>query len=118
MAGGQVEGYVCVYEASDGGTGNPAKTIWQFFVGGQPVKTENHWLAETMRLAVKTNSKVKVTYDQNNVMSQARIEFHYFCEKRKVEPCDPNNPDALKEVCETVRYSPCDPRSGELCPRG
>jgi hypothetical protein len=34
MAGVVVEGYVCVYEASDGGTGNPVKTVWQFFVGG------------------------------------------------------------------------------------
>jgi len=108
MAATQVEGYVCVYEASDGGTGNPAKTVWQFFVGAQPVTTENHYLAETMRLAVETNSKVKVTYDPaaGNTMSQARIEFKYVCEKRMVEPCG-NNPGAPpKEVCQTLRYSP------------
>jgi hypothetical protein len=72
-----------------------------------------------MRLAVETNSKVKVTYDPaaGNTMSQARIEFKYVCEKRKIEPCDPNQPGAQREVCETLRYSPCDPRAGDLCPK-
>jgi hypothetical protein len=117
MAATQVEGYVCVYEASDGGTGDPAKTFWQFIVGKQPVTTRNHYLAETMRLAVETNSKVKVTYDPDdgNTMSQARIEFRYVCEKRQIEPCDPSSPDAQREVCETLRYSPCDPQVADLC---
>jgi hypothetical protein len=117
MAATQVEGYVCVYESSDGGTGDPAKTFWQFFVGAQPVTTANHYLAETMRLAVETNSKVKVTYDPaaGNTISQARIAFKYVCAKRKIDPCDPNIPGTPREVCETLRYSPCVPQQGDLC---
>jgi hypothetical protein len=61
-----VKGYITVYESSDGGTGDPAKTAWQFFVGNQPVTTENHFLAETVRLAVETSSEVQVTFDEGN----------------------------------------------------
>ena len=88
------EGYVTVYESSDGGTGDPAKTLWQFFVGGHPVTTENHFLAETVRLAIDTNSRVRVTYDadQGNKLSQVRIEFKYACETRRLAPCKPDNP--------------------------
>jgi hypothetical protein len=50
-------------------------------------------------------------------MSQARIEFKYRCQKRKIEPCDPKVPGPPQEVCETLRYSPCDPGSGDLCPK-
>lgn len=32
-----IEDYVTVFESSDGGSGDPAKTFWQFFVGTQPV---------------------------------------------------------------------------------
>ena len=32
----QIEGHVSVYESSDGGTGDPAKTHWIFFVGARP----------------------------------------------------------------------------------
>jgi hypothetical protein len=79
-----IEDYVTVFESSDGGSGDPAKTFWQFFVGAQPVGTNNPLLAETMRLAIKTSSKVKVTFDQKagNTMSQARIEFKYVCNSR------------------------------------
>lgn len=87
-----IEGHVTVFESSDGGTGDPVKTIWQFFVEAQPVRTENRFLAETMRLAVDTSSKVRVTYDENksNTMSQARIEFTYVCESTRYAPCDKN----------------------------
>jgi hypothetical protein len=73
----EVEDIVKVYESSDGGTGDPAKTVWQFFVGAQPTVTKNREIAETMRLAIRTNQKVKVTYDpaKGNTISQARIEF-------------------------------------------
>jgi hypothetical protein len=121
-----VEGYVRVYEASDGGTGDPAKTVWQFFVDAQPVATKNHWLAETMRLAIETNSKVKVTYDPavGNTMSQARLEFAYVCEARKIEPCppvpaqpQPPVPGQPRVVCQTTRYAPCDPNQVAPPPR-
>ena len=45
-----IEDYVTVFESSDGGTGNAVKTFWQFFVGTQPITTENPLIAETMRL--------------------------------------------------------------------
>lgn len=84
----QIEGYVTVYESSDGGTGDPAKTHWIFFVGGQALNTDNHWIAETMRLAVSMNSRVRVEYDPNAfIASQARIEFQYICETRRYQPC-------------------------------
>jgi hypothetical protein len=105
-----IEGYVTVYESSDGGTGKPCNTFWQFFVGQQPVSTENHWIAETMRLAISTNSKVNVTYDSDkgNRMSQARIEFNYICESRQIQECD--MPESkMKVICETRRYAQCEP---------
>jgi hypothetical protein len=85
------EGLVTVYESSDGGTGDPARTFWQFFVGPQPVKTENHYLADTVQLAIRTNSRVKVTYDPaaGNMASQVRLEFEYACETRRLSPCKP-----------------------------
>ena len=50
-----VKGYVTVYESSDGGTGNPAKTFWQLFVNNQPVSIDNHLMADTVRLAISNN---------------------------------------------------------------
>jgi hypothetical protein len=102
-----VEDFVTVFESTDGGTGDPAKTFWQFFVGGQPVRTENPLIAETMQLAIKTSSKVRVAFDSaaGNTMSQARIEFKYICDARKIQKCDPNSPD---EICESRRYAPCE----------
>jgi hypothetical protein len=68
-------GFVTVYESSDGGTGDPAKTVWQFFVGGQPVKTTNKYFAQTARLAVRTKSQVTATFNavDGNVLSQLRV---------------------------------------------
>jgi hypothetical protein len=54
---------ITVFEASDGGTGDPLNTVWQFFVDTQPVSTKNERLAEAARLAVKTASRVEVTCD-------------------------------------------------------
>jgi hypothetical protein len=74
MATQIANGYVTVYEASDGGSGDPAKTTWQFFVGTQAVNTTNHFLAQTARLAVNTNSRVQVTFDDTNrKVSQLRV---------------------------------------------
>jgi hypothetical protein len=105
-----VEGYITVYESSDGGTGDPAKTVWQFFVGIQPVNTENRWITETMQLAINTSSKVQVTYNQEkgNVISQARIEFKYLCESHEIQECNVPSPE-MKVICETRRYTPCKP---------
>jgi hypothetical protein len=104
-----IEDYVTVYESSDGGTGNAVKTFWQFFVGSQPVSTENPLIAETMRLAINTNSKVRVSYDPaaGNTMAQARIEFTYVCSYRKIQKCESPNSDSPEEICETIRYAPC-----------
>jgi methionine synthase II (cobalamin-independent) len=81
MGAETVEGYVTVYESSDGGSGDPHETFWQFRVYASPeiqpfVTTRNHRLAETMRFAMDTKRKVKVTYDAAApyTMSQARIE--------------------------------------------
>lgn len=81
----QAEGYITVYESSDGGTGEAAQTFWQFFVDENPVipadrvnvTTENFRMAETIRLAIDKDQKVKVTYDDENQnkISQVRIEF-------------------------------------------
>lgn len=103
-----VEGYVTVFESSDGGSGDPAKTFWQFFVGIQPVGTRNPLLAETMRLAVDTSNKVRVTFDPSagNTMSQARLAFEYVCNYRKIEKCEP--PGLPQEICETIRFAPCE----------
>lgn len=102
-----IEDYVTVFESSDGGTGNPVKTFWQFFVGAQAVNTENPFIAETMRLAVKTSSKVQVTFDEKtHTMSQARIEFKYVCNSLEIQECEP--PNSRQKICETVRYAPCD----------
>jgi hypothetical protein len=85
------EGYVMVYESSDGGTGDPAKTRWQFFVGDVAVSTDNHFLAETVRLAIDTNSRVQVTH-QDGTASQVRIEFAYVCETRRQALCGTDSP--------------------------
>ena len=72
----EAEDYIRVYESSDGGSGNPVKTFWQFFVGEIAVTTDNHFMAETIRLSIKTRRKVKVTYDdRTKTISQVRIEF-------------------------------------------
>ena len=107
-----VNDFIKVFESSDGGSGDPAKTIWQFFVGAQAVTTTNRTIAETMQLAVNTNSKVQVTYDPTvgNTMSQARIQFAYVCNSRPIVGCQPpdlNLPAPPPEICETIRYAPC-----------
>lgn len=104
-----IEDYVTVFESTDGGTGDPAKTFWQFFVGIQPVITKNPLIAETMQFAIKTSSKVRVSFDPaaGNTMSQARIEFKYLCDSRKIQKCDPNLLDGT--ICETRRFAPCEP---------
>ena len=110
-----VEDYIKVFEATDGGKGDPANTFWQFFVGAQAVTTKNPLLAETMQLAVNTQSKVRVTFDpaDGNTMAQARMEFSYVCNSRKIEKCEPVPPDSQlppdspSEICETIRYAPC-----------
>jgi hypothetical protein len=109
------EGYVTVFESSDGGSGNPGNTNWQFFVdpGNAPrqqVTTKNQQLADTIRFAVETSSRVRVTYDPAapHVMSQALIEFSYVCESHRIEPCRPPTPEP-GAVCVTTRYAVCDP---------
>ncbi|MBT8079180.1 MAG: hypothetical protein KJO31_11440 [Gammaproteobacteria bacterium] len=108
----EIEGYVTVYESSDGATGDPDQTIWQFFVydgiKNTPVRTKNVRLARTMRLAIETNREVKVIYDEmESTMSQARIEYEYICESQKVYLCDSNGTE--KEICQTRRLSRCKP---------
>jgi hypothetical protein len=105
----QIDDYIRVFESSDGGSGDPANTFWQFFVGAQAVTTKNSLLAETMQLAINTNSRVRVTFDPaaGNRMSQARIEFQYVCNSRPIQRCEPPAPDSPQEICETIRYAPC-----------
>ncbi|WP_152620883.1 hypothetical protein [Bradyrhizobium japonicum] len=109
---GTIVGYVTVFESSDGGTGDPHQTLWQFFVdpgnaARQNVITKNTRLADTMRFAVKLNSRVRVSYDDTTfVMAQARIEFSYLCEELTIQPCR-GVPLEPKMVCVTRRYSPC-----------
>jgi hypothetical protein len=111
-----IDGYIRVFEASDGGTGDPVKTIWQFFVDNQPVTTTNPRLADTATLAVTTASKVRVTYDENNsnTISQIRMEFSYVCTSEPVHDCNIKPveppPPGTKYVCETKRYAPCEPQ--------
>lgn len=110
-------GYIKVFEASDGGTGDPLKTFWQFFVDAQPVTTKNEKLAETAKLAVITASRVNVTYDlADNAISQIRMEFQYVCNAELIRDChpptNPQPPDGTRYVCATKRFAPC--RPGEL----
>lgn len=105
-----VNDFVRVLEASDGGTGNPADTFWQFFVGAQAVTTRNPLLAATMKLAVETEAKVNVTFDPagGNTMSQARIEYRYICEEQQITRCNPGpEPGPAQKICEGRRYAPC-----------
>ena len=108
---GTINDFVMVFEASDGGSGDPEKTFWQFLMGSGnlAVTTENPLLVETMRLAVETSSKVQVTFSDSSphVMSQARIEFRYVCNSRKIDRCVPGQPDSPQEICETIRFAPC-----------
>ncbi|MFQ3451745.1 hypothetical protein PMN64_00250 [Bradyrhizobium sp. UFLA01-814] len=111
---GTILGYVTVFESSDGGTGDPHQTLWQFFVdpGNAPrqnVTTRNARLAETMRFAVDTNSRVQVSYEDGTLkMEQARIEFNYLCEELRIQPCvPPGSPAEPKTICVTRRYSAC-----------
>lgn len=69
----QVTGFITVYESSDGGTGSGEKTSWQFFVGTHPVSTKNPYLAETVRLAIKTDKMITATVDESGFLSQVRI---------------------------------------------
>src|SRR5436309_1619703 len=83
------DGYIKVFEASDAGTGDPLQTIWQFFVDNQPVTTTNEHLAHAAMLAVKTASRVRVTYDAgSNVASQVRMEFSYVCTSESIRDCN------------------------------
>lgn len=95
MSESSVVGYITVYESSDGGTGDPAKTVWQFFVDNRAVTTANHFLAQTVRFAVETNSQVRVTFD-NGKLSQVRIEFKYSCETRRLATCKQEQPPGKK----------------------
>jgi hypothetical protein len=85
---GEVTGKVVVYESSDGGTGDPRRTFWQFHIyskGDTPtppsktaVTTNNPFFAETIRLALQIDKEVQVSYnvnDNNNVTTQVRIEI-------------------------------------------
>lgn len=109
----EIEDHVMVYESTDGGSGDPRKTFWQFFVGPTAVSTDNPLHAETMRLAIETSSKVRVTFQEEagkNVMSQARLAFQYVCNSRKIERCvPPEASDLPQEICETIRFAPCKP---------
>jgi len=106
------EGYVTVFEATD----VKGSTTWQVFIDDgvaprQAVITTNERLAETLQLAIKTNSIVKVSYDDlSHVMSQVRIAFNYVCEMIRVTPCGPvgANPEP-QTLCVTRKYSRCDP---------
>jgi len=108
-----VDGYIKVFEASDGGTGNPLDTVWQFFVDVQPVTTKNERLAETAKLAVMTASRVRVTYDEanGNTISQIRMEFDYICTAEMVHNCNQTPPPepGTQYICETKRFAPCNP---------
>jgi hypothetical protein len=111
----EVSGHIKVFEASDGGSGDPRKTAWQFFVGNQAVITSNENIADTARLAVKTASSVKVSYDpSSHVILQMRMEFTYVCNSEPIRDCDaepiPPPPPGTKYVCATKRYAPCDPK--------
>jgi hypothetical protein len=110
-----IEGYVTVFESSDGGTGVPEMTLWQFFVDPGtspviPVTTKNQRMAETVRFAIETNNRVRITYNDGagNPMTQARIAFKYVCESLKIDPCRPPLPGEAM-ICATQRYSVCDP---------
>ncbi|MDZ4861588.1 MAG: hypothetical protein SGI88_21655 [Candidatus Hydrogenedentes bacterium] len=111
-------GYVRVYESTDGGTGKPEDTTWMFFVGADSFATANPFHAETIRFAIKTNNRVMVTYDETNKsISQVRMEFSYICQEHEFRPCRPDdagdNPLPPKTICETYRYQPCVPRELE-----
>jgi hypothetical protein len=85
-------GFVDVFESSDGGTGDPTKTVWQFFVAGSAFITKNSNLAETVRLAIETNSQLMVTADANNTATQVRIAFKYQCTAQRVSHCEGSQP--------------------------
>lgn len=95
---GTIMGYITVFESSDGGSGNPANTKWQFLIntGGtahDAVNTSNDKLADTMRLAIQTKSRVAVAFkDDNHAIEQVRIVFNYICEKVSIQPCAPAEP--------------------------
>ena len=90
MASANVTGYVTRYESSDGGSGDATKTVWQVFVGNKPVNTTNRHLAETVPLALLTDSQIDVTYDDGDgVVSQVRIRFNY-CDSKTRILCSPN----------------------------
>jgi hypothetical protein len=90
MASVTVEGLVSVFESSDGGTGDPTKTTWQFFVAGKSCNTKNHSMAETVRLAVYSNTPVRVIFDDatGDTILQVRMEFEYACETKRVNRCN------------------------------
>ena len=64
-----------MYESSDGGSGDPRKTFWGFHVANQAFTTDNPFLAETVRLAISSNSRVQVTAGADGKVSQVRIAF-------------------------------------------
>jgi hypothetical protein len=70
-----LKGRISVYESSDGGSGDPRRTTWQFFVGEQAVSTLNPDHAKTIQLALQKNSEVQVTVDNAQRVTQVRIQF-------------------------------------------
>ena len=73
-----IEGRVTVYESTDGGSGRPEKTFWQFFIKDAEmeiaVNTYNPLIAETVRLAILAGAQTRVTYDTGTKeVSQVRL---------------------------------------------
>src|SRR2546423_14305644 len=114
-----IQGYITVFEATDGGSGLPAKTNWQFFVCNatqrEAVTTVNPLVAEAVMLAIKTTAFVRVSYDAaTRVAAQVRMTYDYSCVGLTLDPC-PNIPgDEPKIVCVTKHFTTCKP--GEIPP--
>lgn len=105
----EVEGYVTVFECSDGGSGDPRKSFWQFFIGDTPVGTENPYIAETMKIAIQTCRQVRVSYDpaNGNRISQARLQYEYICYEERISRCSaPPSPPVDDVIHETRRLAP------------
>jgi hypothetical protein len=104
-------GYVCKFEVTDDAGGSR----WNFFIGGQPVRTGNAEIAGSIRLAIETSSQVYCVYDDanGNAITQVQIVFRYVCEPKTVQPCEPTLPP--QHLCVTHRYSPCDSRIAAIC---
>ena len=99
---GTIEGYVTVFEFTTAGA------LWQVFIDGTPLTTTDENAAETLRLAIATSSRVRVSYDDVRAITQVRIQFCYRCESHAFTSCD----GAPRTACETHRVSPC--RDGQV----